>query len=174
MYFLKYINNNQNDTINHNKKLIQAISTSAHKIPFPFFYSSITLLSFIVKKWCKLCGVFLLQDYSCTERSVSADRGGVKSIYSFPCIGTEWNSAECVRALNTLNALKDKAEGNGAINNYSHKCLGKPRCKLFQKLKQPQLPSYSQTCSFHQDHWCWSDAKKEGPDSSNKHKQMVQ
>lgn len=123
--------------------------------------------SIIVKKWCELCCVFLLQEYSCTERTVSTDGGVLKSVYSFPHIGT-LNSAEHVRA------LKDNAEGNGVINNnYSHKCLGKTRCKLFRGLIQPQLPSYSQTCSFHQDHWLWSDAKKEGPDTSNKHKQTV-
>lgn len=119
-------------------------------------------------------GVFLLQDYSCIERTVSADRSVLKSVYSFPYIGTGLNIAQRVRALNGLNALKVSAEGNGAINIYSHKCLGKTRCKFFRWLTQPQLPSYSQACSFHQDHWRWSDAKKEGPDISSKHKQMVQ
>ncbi|XP_060790490.1 atypical kinase COQ8A, mitochondrial isoform X2 [Neoarius graeffei] len=110
------------------------------------------------------------QDYNCTERTASTERGVLKSIYSFPHIGTGLNNAERIRA---LNALRDNAEGNGAINNYRHKCLEKTRCKLFQGLPQQQLPSYCQSCSFHQDHWCWSDAKKEGPDTSKKHKQML-
>lgn len=115
--------------------------------------------------------VLFLQEYTCTEGIVSSDRVVLKSIYSFPHIGTGLNSAECVRA---LNALKDNAEGSGVINSYSRKCLGKTACKLFQGLKPPQLPGISQACSFHQDRCCWSDAKKEGSDTSNKHKQMVQ
>lgn len=118
----------------------------------------------------KLCGVFLLQENSCTERTVSTDRGDVKSIYSFPHIGTGLNSAEYVRA---LNALKDRAEGTGAINSYGHKCLGKTKCKLFQGYTQPQLPCYNQSRSFHQNHWHWCDAKNEGPETFKKHKQMV-
>lgn len=117
--------------------------------------------------WC----VFLLQMYSCTERTASTVKGVLKSIYSFPHIGTGTNITKHIRV---LHALKDNAEGNGVINIYSHKCLGKTRCKLFRGLTQPHLPSYSQSCSFHQDHWLWSDAKKEGPDTSKKHKQMVQ
>lgn len=117
--------------------------------------------------WC----VFLLQEYRCTERTVTTGRGGVKSVYSLPHIGTGPNSAEHVRA---LNSLKDNEEGNGAINNYGHKCLGETICKLFERHTQPQLSSYNQTRSFHQDHGHWSDAKKEGPDTSKKHKQMVE
>ncbi|KAK3538332.1 hypothetical protein QTP70_035219 [Hemibagrus guttatus] len=110
------------------------------------------------------------QENSYAERTVSTDRGVVKSIYSYPHIGTGLNSAEHVRA---LNARKDDAEGNGAINTYSHKCWGKTRCKLFQGYTQSQLPCYNQTRSFHQNHWHWCDAKKEGPDTSKKHKQML-
>ncbi|XP_017331776.1 atypical kinase COQ8A, mitochondrial [Ictalurus punctatus] len=110
------------------------------------------------------------QMYSCTERTASTVKGVLKSIYSFPHIGTGTNITKHIRV---LHALKDNAEGNGVINIYSHKCLGKTRCKLFRGLTQPHLPSYSQSCSFHQDHWLWSDAKKEGPDTSKKHKQML-
>ncbi|XP_053488547.1 atypical kinase COQ8A, mitochondrial [Ictalurus furcatus] len=110
------------------------------------------------------------QMYSCTERTASTVKGVLKSIYSFPHIGTGTNITKHIRV---LHALKDNAEGNGVINIYSHKCLGKTRCKLFRGLTQPHLPNYSQSCSFHQDHLLWSDAKKEGPDTSKKHKQML-
>ncbi|KAF4084198.1 hypothetical protein AMELA_G00125720 [Ameiurus melas] len=110
------------------------------------------------------------QMYSCTERTASTVKSGLKSIYSFPHIGTGTYSTKHIRV---LHALKDNAEGNGAISIYSHKCLGKTRCRLFRGLTQPHLPSYSQTCSFHQDNWRWSDTKKEGPDTFKKHKQML-
>lgn len=114
-----------------------------------------------------------LQEYSCTGRTVSTDTGGKKSIFSFPYIITGLHSTMHVRAYYALYVLKDNAEDNGTINEYSHSCLSKTRCKLFRGYIQPNLPSYSQTRSFHQDHWHWSDAKKEGPDTSKKHKQMV-
>lgn len=116
--------------------------------------------------------MFLSQEYRCTERTVS-DRGVLKLLYSFPHIGTGLNSAEYVRTFYALNALKHDGGCHRAVNNYSHKCVGKTRCKLFQGLSQAQLPGYRQTCSFHQDHWRWSEDKKDGPDASKKHKQTV-
>lgn len=141
----------------------KAFPTNTFFLMSRFHYSE----EMIEVMWC----VFLLQMYSCTERTASTVKGVLKSIYSFPHIGTGTNITKHIRV---LHALKDNAEGNGVINIYSHKCLGKTRCKLFRGLTQPHLPSYSQSCSFHQDHWLWSDAKKEGPDTSKKHKQMVQ
>ncbi|XP_053365882.1 atypical kinase COQ8A, mitochondrial [Clarias gariepinus] len=112
------------------------------------------------------------QEYRCTERTVS-DRGVLKLLYSFPHIGTGLNSAEYVRTFYALNALKHDGGCHRAVNNYSHKCVGKTRCKLFQGPSQAQLPGYRQTCSFHQDHWRWSEDKKDGPDASKKHKQTL-
>lgn len=116
--------------------------------------------------------MFLLQEYSRPERTFSTYRAISKSIYSSPRFAGP-KSAEHVRALNSLNVLKDGAKGNEAINNYSNKCWEINGYKLLRGLTQSLLPGYSQTRSFHQDHCHWSDAKKEGPDTSKKHKQMV-
>ncbi|TSO25147.1 Atypical kinase COQ8A, mitochondrial [Bagarius yarrelli] len=98
------------------------------------------------------------QDYSCPESTFSTDRGIIKSIYTFP---------------HFMGTKNDEYVRNMSISNYSHKCLGRKRYKLLQGLTQSVLPSYSQTHSFHQDQCHWNDSKKEGADTSHKHKQML-
>ncbi|XP_062863016.1 atypical kinase COQ8A, mitochondrial isoform X2 [Trichomycterus rosablanca] len=115
------------------------------------------------------------QSYCCPARTVFKFRAIMESLHNHAYFGSRLNGAKCARV---CHALKDNVEGSGGVNTYSNRCLGKARYKLFQGLTQSQLPLYGQTCSFHQDHWCWSNGKKEEFNKANntdskKHKQTL-
>ncbi|XP_072545396.1 atypical kinase COQ8A, mitochondrial [Salminus brasiliensis] len=152
--------------------------TSLRQVPYQSPSSSLRL-SFQMRSSVGLRESLLKdQNYTCNDRGVSKLSSVMESLHNYSRLGKGLSNTERAK---TLNGLKDDAEGSGAVNIYSNKCLGNSRYKLFGGHTPSPILIGAQTCLFHQDHARCSNVKKEGDETAKdarrndfkKHKQML-
>ncbi|XP_051579092.1 uncharacterized protein LOC127455332 [Myxocyprinus asiaticus] len=115
---------------------------------------------------------------SCNHQNASSFSGVMESHFNYFQIGRALGTVECARALGGCASLKDNAQGSGALNICSLRCLWRSQHGLEHRPVQQHV--HERICLFHQDHRLYSGLKQEEVDpaknapknDSKKHKQM--